>query len=595
MLKILTLAASLCLLLAAPVARAGTDPADACKASKARATGKKAADLLKAFGKNIKKLDPIKLSSSVSKAQSKLTKGFGKAEAQGSCLTTGDVTMLEATADAFVLDSVGMIDMQPVLCGNDILDAGEQCDGTDASACPGLCLANCVCPTPVCGNGSKEAGEECEPPGIAGGDCAGSETCSGFCECEPTAVCDCGSTTPAMYSFTSKPPVAPTCGTTDGSANPALACAGLYIGGGSGGLPVPSLVPDEGQLLFSVDFCNGTNLGLRHTNAVETGSARTCTGSGCLFGAPLPILDTSITVLSACVVNTTNRDAIGGVDCATGRTFIDQPVDSRQHATGGDQSPTTPGYQPCPICVASSCEGGPNDGMPCTAQSTPYDSYTCCDGGVDSSTPCVDNSECTTGSCVAGCSVFPTTHDCPPDPLTDVGVIPVPFALTTGTDTATADANGTFCGFCRDVSAESSDCFEGNPDPSQAAGCPDSTVIACEPASMGDVSGCGDAVPCRADADCRAPYETCEQRHPGAFRDATVTTFTETGLTAGDLRDWSGHAATVSSAFCIQSSFVPAIDVQGDVGGPGALSLPGESRLLSPSGAFVDLAVDVLH
>jgi len=64
---------------------------------------------------------------------------------------------------------------------------------------------------------------------------------------------------------------------------------------------------------------------------------------------------------------------------------------------------------------------------------------------------------------------------------------------------------------------------------------------------------------------------------------------------AGDLRDWAGHAATVSSVFCIQSSFVPAIDVQGDVGGPGAVSLPGESRLLSPSGAFVELADDALR
>jgi len=91
---------------AAPQAMAGTDPADACKDSKAKATGKKAADLLKAFGKNLKKNDPIKLTSAVSKAQSKLTKAFGKSESKGGCLTMGDVGILEAKVDAFVTDTV---------------------------------------------------------------------------------------------------------------------------------------------------------------------------------------------------------------------------------------------------------------------------------------------------------------------------------------------------------------------------------------------------------------------------------------------------------------------------------------------------------
>jgi hypothetical protein len=60
-------------------AQAAGDLAATCKEAKARTAGKKAFDLLKAFGKNGKKPDAAKLAGDVSKAQSKFTKGFGKA------------------------------------------------------------------------------------------------------------------------------------------------------------------------------------------------------------------------------------------------------------------------------------------------------------------------------------------------------------------------------------------------------------------------------------------------------------------------------------------------------------------------------------
>lgn len=34
------------------------------------------------------------------------------------------------------------------VCGNDILDEGEACDGPDDDACPGQCRADCTCPKP---------------------------------------------------------------------------------------------------------------------------------------------------------------------------------------------------------------------------------------------------------------------------------------------------------------------------------------------------------------------------------------------------------------------------------------------------------------
>jgi len=32
----------------------------------------------------------------------------------------------------------------------------------DDGNCPGLCLVDCTCPTPVCGNGVQEIGEQCD-------------------------------------------------------------------------------------------------------------------------------------------------------------------------------------------------------------------------------------------------------------------------------------------------------------------------------------------------------------------------------------------------------------------------------------------------
>ncbi len=34
----------------------------------------------------------------------------------------------------------------PAVCGNDLTESNEQCDGSDDSVCPGACQANCTCP-----------------------------------------------------------------------------------------------------------------------------------------------------------------------------------------------------------------------------------------------------------------------------------------------------------------------------------------------------------------------------------------------------------------------------------------------------------------
>lgn len=106
MIRNLALALGLGMFLMAGISYAAVDPANACKDSKLKGTGKKAYDLLKAYGKNIKKNPDIKLGDNVSKAESKFTKGFSKAESKGGCVTTADSGSIEDKVDAFVMDVI---------------------------------------------------------------------------------------------------------------------------------------------------------------------------------------------------------------------------------------------------------------------------------------------------------------------------------------------------------------------------------------------------------------------------------------------------------------------------------------------------------
>ena len=92
----------------------------------------------------------------------------------------------------------------PPVCGNDVAEFGEQCDGADSSRCSGLCTVDCDCPAPVCGNNVIEEGETCDGsedsvcPGLCGASGSATEcTCCGDGVCgqgETGANCaaDCG-------------------------------------------------------------------------------------------------------------------------------------------------------------------------------------------------------------------------------------------------------------------------------------------------------------------------------------------------------------------------------------------------------------------
>ena len=358
----------------------------------------------------------------------------------------------------------------------------------------------------------------------------------------PAAGCDCCGCT-GFLSFTTGLPqigVPPPCGNVvdDSSANLLdLDCGGLYFGGAGVGVPLPSVIPDQGTSLTKVTACDtGTgNLTLAATTDLDTGSNRNCTAAGvnnpeypgkpgCLFGQPLPIPNTNSAATSTCVVNRIATSASGSGNCGDGSSNINLPLLSDIYLTG-----PTDGLIPCPRCAANpgpgfTCQAGPNSGQPCT----PGDS--------------------------AGLGpAYPTSHDCPPTSAAFIGSLPIPFALTTGSASKTsADLSAqqfVFCGFC---GQQFTPAFETPPHP------------------------------CTADSQCtNGTFPKCRQRTSGAFGQGPARTISETGAPAGVcIGDSSTNPSTLVSVFCIPASGNSTVDSSADIPGPGAVALPGTSQLL---------------
>src|SRR5436309_7539488 len=324
----------------------------------------------------------------------------------------------------------------------------------------------CVTTTslPTCGNGVVDGGEQCDPPCGAG--CAAGQFCNSSCQCVATATCACGASTPTKLDFTTDVGTGECGAVTDGSGNNLLCldCAGLYFGGGAEAVPLPATVPNMGSSLTKVSACSDTCITLANFTSTDTGSNRNCTSTDCLFGPPLPIPNTAAAALSTCIINVVAADAQGFAQCDTGASSLNLPLTSLTYLFGDllngttTDRPDVDGIQPCPVCLPSAPPSGT-----CTAAH-------CCWGGPQHDQPCEPGS----GSLGAP---YPTSHDCPPPgfpvgTLTGqpIGMLPIPFALTTGISSKTAVASGTeqrvFCGFCRDQA--NTGCFEGDP----SNGCP---------------------------------------------------------------------------------------------------------------------------
>ncbi len=558
--------------LAGTAVHAGGDPAAACKSAKAKAAGKKAGSLLKAAGKNIKKPNPLKLGADVSKAQSKFTKSFTKAEGKGGCETTGDAGAIEAKVDAFVDDAIGDI-APPSICGDNVVEGSEECDGTADAACDGLCQVNCQCPVPVCANGVLEAGEECDAP-CSTGQCGMGEICGVGCACVPDVPCNCGSPDPTTLEFASEVPNngIGICGAVkdgDGVTLFDVDCAQGYIGGGQIAVDPEQPVHIGTETVYNVECCYGTTLALRGTTPADTGSSRNCSSAGCTQGGPNPVV-MAVAPFSTCVVENIDATVTGWADCTTGEALLREPIRTTIFLSGDllfercNGGPNPGGFcqedsdcapagtcdndsavtQPCPICNASTflCNGGPNNGLPCTPQT------------ADLGDP------------------YPTTYDCPPPPEHEFGGTFLPHVYQTAALSQTT-TDGQFCKFCRDVVPSGSLCYEGD----SSLFCPNSAGP-CKPASA-QTAECGTATPCATDADCFAPYETCTQRTPGAIDFLDGRTITNMGSPAGDLTDRLPHQARTAAITCVPPTFIAFQDNTADFPSSGTFSLVGPMQL----------------
>jgi hypothetical protein len=104
--------------------------------------------------------------------------GVGHAWVKVDC--GGRTYLLDAFAQTYVSTS-GPV---PVACGNDVVEAGEQCDGKGGACASGSECVSCQC-VAKCGNGKLDAGEQCDG---AGNGCASGQLCQS-CQCVPAPVC----------------------------------------------------------------------------------------------------------------------------------------------------------------------------------------------------------------------------------------------------------------------------------------------------------------------------------------------------------------------------------------------------------------------
>jgi hypothetical protein len=313
-----------------------------------------------------------------------------------------------------------------------------------------------------------------------------------------------------------------------------LQCSGLYVGGGGNSAALPIAVPDQANMISSIVSCEGQTALLGPTTSSQTGSNRWCTDTGCLFGPPLAVPNALSTPTSLCLVGSFLNPLVGQLDCGTGLANIAAPVRMDVFVTG-DLSPDA-GIQPCPRCVFGTCDSGPSNGMACVPAT----------------------------STLGGDPAYPTSHDCPPDPMLSAGTLPIGFTFTTGsiTWTGTEATNDTevelnqprvFSGYCRDA---------------------DGTAIFQSPAQHCWENGMAVVL-----IPCAGVYETCEQRTIGAFGPNGGATSTITAIGTSSSLLGGPVPTTLVNIFSIAPSFNATVDATYDLPGPGAIALPGTARL----------------
>jgi hypothetical protein len=374
-----------------------------------------------------------------------------------------------------------------------------------------------------------------------------------------------------------------------------LTSGGLYFGGNSTAVPLPNQVPDMGESILNVTSCVAPNFSLTGTTTAQVGGLnphRRCTNGpsvinpeypgkpGCLFGPPLALPNPGSPATSVCIINRVAANATGTGTCNGSTNNLSLPLLSDLYLTG-----PTLGVAPCPRCIdgGGSCSAGTD----------------CCESGPNVNQPC------TPGSTLSDAS-NPTSHDCPPPGgIAYLGALPIPFNLSTGNQTKTATdfavMSQVFCGFCGVSSGSQTHSFRGI----CVGGAENGKICngATGPTCPGGISNCvtlaacitggGACTPtaCTADANCSGftngcgaagttACNRCRQKTTGAFQSGYAQTITENGLSPNACITSGTHNGRLVSVFCIPPSYDTTVDTNGDLPGPGAVSLPGAFTML---------------
>ena len=144
-------------------------PASRCAGAKLAASAKKVKTKLGCHGKASRKGVAV-APQCLAKAEARFSAAFSAAEAHGPCLTHGDAAAIEERADDLVNDVVAALPpgsgtttttLAPV-CGNGIVEGGEQCDTAPQPICVSSGRSGCF---PA---GNAEACKCCTAPGETG-------------------------------------------------------------------------------------------------------------------------------------------------------------------------------------------------------------------------------------------------------------------------------------------------------------------------------------------------------------------------------------------------------------------------------------------
>jgi hypothetical protein len=493
-----------------------------------------------------------------------------------------------------------------------VKEFGEVCDGSDDAACPGACHPDCTCGA-VCGNNVVEGSEQCDgagsvacPPEACQADC----TCGPFCgnnQIDPGEACDGNGTGTCMGTCQTDCQCAPFCG--DNQRQGSELCDGTDDSLCPGQCTPQCTCPSSATISFTV--ADGADLdtgwtGTAHDLAVQKGSTISgelsncdavndpvcdffgnvgsscaadptqsclsdsqCSAGGCninTFGPPLPL---SAGGVPACIVNRFATDVTGTYNLQTGDAELFTHLSSLVFL-GIAVS------RPCPICDCG--------------QADPHN----CQIG-DTGT-CTDNAG---GACrVQGTGPLgPTSNDCFPSPSSNVsgGGLDIAFQpVTTGTSTfpsnQACDGSGHTNESCWcDGQPQANQCAkacDGGANNDQAcssdAECPGAPAGACKPLCRqitGEAVGEGECIAgpptqtcagapeigCQTSSNCPNGTGPCQAKNQRCFLDPIVRVGTP-----------STTQNISVSTFCIPATTASAINQTAGLPGPGAISFPAD-------------------